>query len=114
MTTTRAITCAVATATALCALHAHAQLSELYLNEHGGGSGSVFVVRNGAIQRQWSGPDANGSLFITSSNTVRTAGNSGSPGEEFTLAGVPTGTTFPTPGTTGMHVDDSTTDGTFA
>lgn len=90
---------------------AHAQLSELYLNQHDNGSGNIYVVQGGAIVRSWSAE--RGSLFVNA-GTVRTAGNGGGAGAEYTLAGVPTGVTFPTPGTAGMHNDDSTTDGSFA
>ena len=89
-----------------------AQASEYFLTMHGNGSGTIFVVQNGAITRQWNGPDVAGTLFVI--DTVRTAGNTGGGGEEFTLAGTPTGVTFPSPGTNGRHVDDSTTDGRFA
>jgi hypothetical protein len=101
-------------ALAFAASSASAQVSELYLNTHGDGAGGVYVVRGGVIQRSWNAGDASGSLFVN--GTVRTAGNTGGAagaGEEFTAAGVPTGMTFPTPGT-GGHTDDSTTDGAFA
>jgi hypothetical protein len=98
----------VAMFTPLCA----AQVSPLYMTTHGNGTGTVYVAQGGIITRQWTAPDAAGSLVVTG-NTVRTAGNGGGPGREFTLAGAPTGITFPTPATTGLHVDDSTTDGQY-
>jgi hypothetical protein len=83
------------------------QTSELYLNTHGDGIGTVFVVQNGSIQRQWTAGGAAGSVVVL--DTVRTAGHYGGPGAEFTLAGNPLGD-FPSPGTYG-HIDDSTADG---
>ncbi|MBL8760358.1 MAG: hypothetical protein JNL50_03565 [Phycisphaerae bacterium] len=106
----KSVASAVIVSAVFCA-SASAQLSELYLNRHGDGSGKIYVVQGGAIVREWMGE--RGSLFVTGS-VVRTAGNTGGAGAEYTLAGVATGNTYPAPGTAGMHNDDSTTDGVYA
>jgi hypothetical protein len=93
---------------ALLAPLSQGQSSELYLSTHGNGPGTVYVVQNGAIQRQWSGSDVSGSIVVL--DDVRTAGNDGGAGTKFTLTGAFI-SLFLNPGTTGMHADDSTTDG---
>ena len=82
-------------------------VTPLYLSES---FGKITVVQGSGVINSWPTPDVEASIAVNT--TVRTYGqDSSNLGREYTLAGVPTGTTFPN--TVGCCFRDGTTDGVF-
>jgi hypothetical protein len=88
---------------------ATAQTEELFAYDQGGGN--MYVIQNGAIQRQWNTGTSNLSPIAVSGGTVRASSFfDGGGGSEYDLYGNPTGNGVGE--INGDNIYDSTSDGT--